>query len=63
MKEFGITTFSVTYADDSKATRVFTLPGDEFEECFAIIKQMVPGCEYTPAVLLTSEDYADDEEE
>ena len=24
---------------------------------FAIIKQMVPGCEYTPAVLLTSEDY------
>ena len=23
---------------------------------------MVPGCEYTPAVLLTSDDYSDDDE-
>ena len=59
--DLGVTTFTVTYADKTKATRDFILPGDDFKECFAIIKQMVPGCEYTPAVLLTSEDY--DEEE
>ena len=55
--DLGVTTFTVTYFDNTKATRDFTLPGDDFKECFAIIKQMVPGCEYTPAVLLTSEDY------
>ena len=55
--DLGVTTFTVTYADKTKATRDFILPGDEFKECFDIVKQMVPGCEYTPAVLLTSEDY------
>ena len=60
--DLGVTTFSVTYADKTKATRDFILPGDDFKECFAIIKQMVPGCEYIPAVLLTSEDYADGDE-
>ncbi len=60
--DMGITTFTVTYADKSKVTRDFFLPGDEFKECFAIIKQMVPGCEYTPAVLLTSEDYSNGDE-
>ncbi len=59
--DLGVTSFTVTYANKTKATRDFILPGDDFKECFAIIKQMVPGCEYVPAVLLTSEDYADDE--
>ena len=57
--DLGVTSFTVTYADKTKATRDFILPGDDFKECFTIIKQMVPGCEYTPAVLLTSEDYSD----
>ena len=57
-----VTTFTLTYADKTKATRDFILPGDDFKECFAIIKQMVPGCEYVPAVLLTSEDYSDGDE-
>ena len=60
--DLGVTTFTVTYADKTKTIRDFILPGDDFKECFAIIKQMVSGCEYTPAVLLTSEDYADDRE-
>ena len=55
--DLGVTTFMVTYADKTKTTRDFIPPGDEFKECFDIVKQMVPGCEYTPAVLLTSEDY------
>lgn len=60
--DLGVTTFTLTYADKTKATRDFILPGDDFKECFAIIKQMVPGCEYVPAVLLTSEDYSDGDE-
>ncbi len=60
VEDSGSTTFSVTYADKTKKTRDFFLSGDEFKECFSIIKQMVPGCEYVPAVLLTSEDYEED---
>ncbi|MCR5262862.1 MAG: hypothetical protein K6D94_03235 [Clostridiales bacterium] len=56
--DIGVTSFTITYADKTKATRDFILPGDGFKECFDIIKQMVPGCECTPAVLLTSEDYS-----
>ena len=60
--DIGVTTFAVTYADKTKATRDFILPGDDFKECFAMIKQMVPACEYVPAVLLTSDDYSDDDQ-
>ena len=60
--DIGVTTFVVIYADKTKSTREFFLPGDDFKECFTIIKQMVPGCEYVPAVLLTSEDYSDDDQ-
>jgi hypothetical protein len=58
--DLGVTSFTVTYTDKTKATRDFILPGDDFKECFAIFKQMVPGCEYTPAVLLTSDDYEEE---
>mgnify|MGYP000769143434 FL=1 len=54
--DLGVTTFTVTYDDKSKAKRDFILPGDDFKKCFKIIKQLVPDCEYVPAVLLTSED-------
>jgi len=60
--DIGATTFAVIYADKTKASRDFFLSGDDFKECFAIIKQMVPGCEYVPAVLLTSDDYSDDDQ-
>ncbi len=38
------------------------VPGDYFEELFMAIKSLVPESEYTPAVLLTWEDYEDEEE-
>lgn len=60
--DLGVTAFTITYADKTRARRDFILPGDDFKECFDIIRQMVPGCEYMPAVLLTSEDYADGDE-
>lgn len=39
------------------------MSGDFFEELFKIIKSMVPECEYTPAVLFTSEDYEEEEDD
>lgn len=61
--DIGATTFIASYADKSKAKRVFFLPGDEFANIFSIIKQMVPNAECTPSVLLTSEDYRETEED
>ena len=55
----GAITFTITYSDKSREVQVFYLPGDDFKEVFSVIKRMVPGCEYVPAVLLTSEDYAE----
>ena len=55
--DIGAIEFVVSYADKTKWKKTFFLPGDCFKDCFAIIKQMVPGCEYVPAVLLTKEDY------
>lgn len=55
--DIGATTFVVTYADKTKRERDFFLPGDDFKDCFAVIRQMVPGCENTPEVLKTAEDY------
>ena len=38
-------------------------PSDYFGELFTAIKSLVPVSEYTPVVLMTSEDYEDEEEE
>ncbi len=51
--------FILTYSDKTKFKQTFFLPGDEFKDCFKIIKRMVPECEYVPAVLLTKDDYED----
>lgn len=58
--DIGGTEFVVTYSDQSKEKRLYFCPGDEFADCFKIIKCMVPESEYVPAVLLTSDDYPDD---
>lgn len=57
--DFNVTTFVITYTDKTNSVQNYILPSDDFKECFAIIKQMVPACEYIPVVLLTSEDYKD----
>ena len=36
-------------------------PSKFFEDYFRVIKQMVPATEYTPAVLLTDEDFEEEE--
>ena len=57
--DIGSIEFIITYDDKTKFKKTFWVPGDEFKEVFSIVKQMIPGCEYVPAVLLTEEDYED----
>lgn len=48
--------FIITYSDKTKFKKMFFLSGDEFEQCFQIIKRVVPGCEAVPRVLMTESD-------
>lgn len=59
--DIGGIEFNITYSDKTKFKETYWGPGDEFKELFSVIKSIVPETEYTPAVLLTSDDY--DEEE
>lgn len=59
--DIGGIEFNITYSDKTKFKETYWVPGDEFKELFSVIKSIVPEAEYTPAVLLTSDDY--DEEE
>lgn len=58
--DIGGTEFIVTYADKSKESKLYFCPADEFEECFKLIKLMVPGSETLPVMLMTSDDYSND---
>jgi len=60
--DVGIIEFTVTFFDKTKQRKGYYCTGDEFKDYFSTIKQMVPGCEYTPAVLLTSDDYEEEQE-
>ena len=51
VSDIGKTTFIVSYDNGSREKREFFLPGQYFGDIFKILKQMVPGCEYEPAVL------------
>lgn len=53
--------FNITYADKTKFKEIYWVPGDYFNELFGMIKNLVPDCEYTPAVLLTTADYEENE--
>lgn len=58
--DIGGIEFNITYSDKTKFKEIYWVPGDSFNELFVTIKHMVPETEYTPAILLTSEDYADE---
>ncbi len=53
--------FIATYSDKSKRSQLYFCDSDNFIECFRLIKQMVPTCEYVPAVLLTSDDFENED--
>ena len=61
--DIGGIEFNITYSDKTKFKEIYWVPGDYFEELLVAIKRMVPETEPTPAVLLTSEDFDDEEDE
>ena len=61
--DIGGIEFNITYSDKTKFKEIYWVPGDYFEELLVAIKRRVPETEYTPAVLLTSEDFDDEEDE
>lgn len=46
-----------TFEDKHKESLHLFCPSEYFADLFRLIKQMVPGCEEIPTVLLTQEDY------
>ena len=46
-----------TFEDKHKESLHLFCPSEYFADLFRLIKQMVPGCEDIPSVLLTQEDY------
>ena len=59
--DIGPTTITATFEDKHKETVNYFCPSKFFEDYFRVIKQMVPATEYTPAVLLTDEDFEEEE--
>lgn len=60
-RDIGPTDITVTFEDKHREKANFFCPSEFFLEYFRAIKKLVPACEYTPAVLLTRDDF--DEEE
>lgn len=58
--DIGGIEFTLMYADKSKKRKHYWLPGDYFSEIIHRVKELVPQTEYTPAVLLTEEDFDDE---
>jgi len=58
--DIGGIEFALMYADKSKKRKHYWLPGDHFSEIIHRVKELVPQTEYTPAVLLTEEDFEDE---
>ncbi len=59
--DLGATEIVATFEDKHRESVNFFCPSEYFKEYFHLIKEMVPKTEYIPAVLLTNEDYEDDE--
>lgn len=60
--DIGSTEITVTFEDKHREKVNFFCPSEFFLEYFREIKNLVPACEYTPAVLLTSDDFDEDDE-
>ena len=59
--DIGPTEITATFEDGHREKTNFFCSSEYFVEWFIVIKQMIPSCEYTPAVLLTNEDYEQEE--
>ncbi len=58
--DIGPTEITATFEDGHKEKVNYFVPDEFFREWFLEIKKLVPATEYTPAVVMTSEDYEKD---
>lgn len=61
--DIGPTEIIATFEDKHKETVNYFCPSEFFLEYFRLIKKLVPETEYTPAVLLTEDDFGDEDSE
>ena len=59
--DIGPTEIIVTFEDKHREKACFFCPSEFFREYFNLIKKLVPKTEDTPAVLLTADDFEDEE--
>ena len=59
--DIGPTIITATFDDKHRETVNYFCLSEFFKDYFRTIKQLIPACERTPAVLLTSEDFKYDE--
>lgn len=60
--DIGPTEITVTFEDKHREKANFFCSSEFFLEYFREIKKLVPACEYTPAVLLTRDDFDEEDE-
>ena len=58
--DIGGIEFNITYVDKTKFKITYWVSRDELKGLFRVIKSIVPETEYTPVVLLTSDDFDDE---
>lgn len=59
--DIGPTDIIVTFEDKHKESVGYCCPSEFFREYFNLIKKLVPEVECTPAVLITADDFEEDE--
>lgn len=59
--DIGPTEIIATFEDKHKESVNYFCPSEFFRDYFNLIKKLVPEVEYTPAVLLTADDFEDEE--
>lgn len=59
--DIGPTEIIATFEDKHKEKVNYFCPSEFFREYFNLIKKLVPETEYTPAVLLTADDFEEEE--
>ena len=59
--DIGSTQIIATFEDKHKESVNYFCPSEFFRDYFKLIKKLVPETEYTPAVLLTEDDFEEDE--
>ena len=62
VRDIGLIEIIATFEDKHKESVNYFCPSEFFRDYFNLIKKLVPNTEYTPAVLLTVDDFENEDE-